>query len=107
MPPLHPGDTFPELTLTVPGGQEIPVPGSFAGEFGLVLFNRGAWCPYCTAQLRAFERAGDSFAQAGIRVAAWSATCVSTPPRHEPLGHQFLLRPAVPVRMRARITRIT
>jgi peroxiredoxin len=70
MPLLHPGDTFPELTLTVPGGQQIPVPGSFAGEFGVVLFNRGAWCPYCTAQLRAFQRAGDSLAQAGIRVAA-------------------------------------
>jgi peroxiredoxin len=52
MPLLHPGDTFPELTLNVPGGQQIPVPGSFAGEFGVVLFNRGAWCPYCTAQLR-------------------------------------------------------
>ena len=35
-----------------------------------MLFNRGAWCPYCTAQLRAFQRAGDSLAQAGIRVAA-------------------------------------
>jgi len=34
------------------------------------LFNRGAWCPYCTAQLRAFQRAGDSLTQAGIRVAA-------------------------------------
>jgi peroxiredoxin len=70
MPLLHPGDTFPELTLAILGGQEIPVPGSFAGEFGVVLFNRGAWCPYCTAQLRAFQRAGDSLAQAGIRVAA-------------------------------------
>ena len=67
---LHPGDTFPELTLTVPGGQQIPVPGSLAGEFGVVLFNRGAWCPYCTAQLRAFQRAGESLAQAGVRVAA-------------------------------------
>jgi hypothetical protein len=47
-----PGDTFPELTLTVPGEQQIPVPRSFADEFGVVLFNRGAWCPYCTAQLR-------------------------------------------------------
>lgn len=70
MPLLHPGDTFPELILTITGGQEIPVPGSFAGEFGVVLFNRGAWCPYCTAQLRAFQRAGDSLAQAGIQVAA-------------------------------------
>ncbi|WP_424560640.1 redoxin domain-containing protein, partial [Trebonia sp.] len=35
-----------------------------------MLFNRGAWCPYCTAQLRAFQRAGDSLAQVGVRVAA-------------------------------------
>ena len=94
MPLLHPGDTFPELTLTVPGGQEIPVPGSFADEFGLVLFNRGAWCPYCTAQLRAFQRAGDSLAQIGIRVAAlWvdnEKTTAEFTARHGltfPLGH--------------------
>ena len=60
MPLLRPGDTFPHLTLTVPGGKTIPVPGWFAGDFGVVLFNRGAWCPYCAAQLRAFQRAGDS-----------------------------------------------
>jgi peroxiredoxin len=70
MPLLHPGDTFPQLTLNIPGEQAIQVPGSFAGEFGVVLFNRGAWCPYCTAQLRAFQRAGESLAQAGVRVAA-------------------------------------
>jgi peroxiredoxin len=70
MPLLRPGDTFPHLTLTVPGGETTPVPGWFAGDFGVVLFNRGAWCPYCVAQLRAFQRAGDSLAQAGIRVAA-------------------------------------
>ena len=70
MPLLHPGDMFPQLTLTVPGGNTIQVPGSFAGEYGVVLFNRGAWCPYCAAQLRAFQRAGDSLADAGIRVAA-------------------------------------
>jgi peroxiredoxin len=70
MPLLHPGDTFPQLTLNVPGAHAIQVPGWLDGEFGVVLFNRGAWCPYCTAQLGAFQRAGDSLAQAGIRVAA-------------------------------------
>ncbi len=70
MPLLHPGDTLPELTLNIPGAQPIPAPGSFAGEFGVLLFNRGAWCPYCTAQLRAFQRASESLAQAGIQVAA-------------------------------------
>jgi peroxiredoxin len=70
MPLLRPGDMFPQLTLTVPRGNTIQVPGSFAGDYGVVLFNRGAWCPYCAAQLRAFQRAGDSLAEAGIRVAA-------------------------------------
>jgi peroxiredoxin len=70
MPLLHPGDAFPRLTLNVPGARALQVPGWFAGEFGVVLFNRGAWCPYCTAQLRAFQRAGDSLTEAGIRVAA-------------------------------------
>ena len=70
MPLLNPGDTFPRLTLSIPGAQAIQVPGAFAGEFAVMLFNRGAWCPYCTAQLRAFQRAGDSLTSAGIRVAA-------------------------------------
>jgi peroxiredoxin len=70
MPLLHPGDTFPQLTLNTSGGQAVKVPGSFAGDFGVVLFNRGAWCPYCGAQLRAFQRAHDSLTDAGIKVAA-------------------------------------
>src|SRR5262245_59123214 len=91
---LHPGDTFPPLTHTIPGAPAIQVPGWFAGEFGVVLFNRGAWCPYCTAQLRAFQRAGDSLAQAGIRVAAlWvdeGKTTAEFTAKHGltfPLGH--------------------
>ena len=45
MPLLQPGDTFPELTLTVPGGKTVTVPETFARQFGVVLFYRGAWCP--------------------------------------------------------------
>jgi len=56
MPLLHPGDTFPRLTLTVPGGETVTVPEAFAGQFGVLLFYRGSWCPYCNAQLRAFQR---------------------------------------------------
>jgi peroxiredoxin len=91
---LHPGDTFPELTLSISGAQAIQVPGWFAGEFGVLLFNRGAWCPYCTAQLRAFQRAGASLTQAGIRVAAlWvddEKTTAEFTAKHGltfPLGH--------------------
>ena len=39
---LNPGDTFPELMLTVPGGTTVTVPEAFAGQFGVVLFYRGA-----------------------------------------------------------------
>ena len=57
MPLLNPGDPFPRLTITTTGGQTLALPDAFAGDFGVVLFYRGAWCPYCNAQLRAFERA--------------------------------------------------
>jgi peroxiredoxin len=42
------------------------------GDFAVVLFYRGAWCPYCNAQLRAFQRSAQALAGAGIRVAALS-----------------------------------
>jgi len=72
MPLLSPGDPFPVLSLTPPGGSALTVPDAFAGEFGVVLFFRGSWCPYCNAQLRAFQRAGDALAGTGIKVAAFS-----------------------------------
>jgi len=72
MPLLNPGDGFPELTLTVPGGKTVHVPGTFAGRYGVMLLYRGSWCPYCNAQLRAFQRAGGTLADAGVSVAALS-----------------------------------
>jgi peroxiredoxin len=72
MPLLNPGDPFPRLTISTTDGQALAIPGAFAGDFGVVLFYRGAWCPYCNAQLRAFERAGETLAAAGVKVAALS-----------------------------------
>ena len=72
MPLLSPGDSFPALPLTPPGGPALTLPDAFGGDFGVMLFFRGAWCPYCNAQLRAFQRAGDSLADAGAKVAALS-----------------------------------
>ncbi len=69
---LRPGDTFPGLTLTVPGGKTVMVPETLAGRFGVVLFYRGAWCPYCNTQLRAFQRASATLADAGVQVVALS-----------------------------------
>jgi len=72
MPLLNPGDSFPRLTVSTPGGQTVTVPDTLAGGFGVVLLYRGSWCPYCNAQLRAFQRAGDTLADLGIQVVALS-----------------------------------
>ena len=72
MPLLNPGDPFPRLTISTTDGRALTIPDAFAGDYAVVLFNRGAWCPYCNAQLRAFERAGQALADNGIRVAALS-----------------------------------
>ncbi|MGW5591147.1 redoxin domain-containing protein [Streptomyces sp. NPDC003857] len=69
---LHPGDSFPALPLTQAGGQTLTVPDALADNFGVVLFYRGSWCPYCTAQLRAFQRVGERLAETGIKVVALS-----------------------------------
>src|SRR5579864_1866967 len=69
---LQPGDPFPSLTVALPGGRTLRLPDALAGRFGVVLFYRGAWCPYCNAQLSAFQRASESLADVGAKVIALS-----------------------------------
>ncbi|MDY0884093.1 redoxin domain-containing protein [Dongia soli] len=69
---LQNGDVFPSLTLARAGGGEVRLPDHLAGGFGVILFHRGSWCPYCNAQLAAFARAADEFAGEGIKVASVS-----------------------------------
>ena len=72
MPGLHNGDPFPELKLDLVGGGGLVVPRDLAGSFAAVLIYRGAWCPYCKAQLAAFARAQDALSQVGVKVVALS-----------------------------------
>jgi peroxiredoxin len=69
---LEPGDPFPTITVTRPGGERLTVPDAFGDEFGVLLIYRGSWCPYCNAQLRAFQRASDALAAVGAKVVATS-----------------------------------
>jgi peroxiredoxin len=69
---LHPGDPFPALTVRLPGGGSLHLPDALAGGFGVVLFYRGSWCPYCNAQLRAFQRSLDSLTSVGAKIVALS-----------------------------------
>jgi len=91
---LNPGDQFPPLTVSLPGGDTLGLPDALAGGFGVVLFYRGSWCPYCNAQLRAFQRATDGLAEVGANVVALSvddeATTQELVAKHGltfPVGH--------------------
>ena len=69
---LEPGDPFPTVEVALAGGDTLTLPDALAGHFGVVLLMRGAWCPYCNAQLRAFQRAQDRLAELGVRAVALS-----------------------------------
>jgi peroxiredoxin len=91
---LHPGDPFPALTVKLPGGGSLQLPDALAGGFGVVLFNRGSWCPYCNAQLRAFQRSLDSLTSVDAKIVALSvddeATAQDLIAKHGlqfPVGH--------------------
>jgi peroxiredoxin len=70
---LNPGDHFPPLTITPIDAAPLDLPDALAGHFAVVLFYRGSWCPYCNAQLRAFQRAADKLSRLDVKVVALSA----------------------------------
>src|SRR5260221_12484158 len=63
---LQPAAPFPSLTVALPGGHTLRLPDALAGRFGVVLYYRRSWCPYCNAQLGAFQRSLDTLADAAI-----------------------------------------
>jgi len=91
---LDQGDRFPTLSVTLPGDQELTLPDALAGRYGIVLLYRGAFCPYCNTQLRAFQRAEEQLKAAGATVVALSSddetTTRTTIAKHHltfPVGH--------------------
>jgi peroxiredoxin len=69
---LSPGDAFPSISLQQSGGGSFTIPDVFGDGFGVVLINRGRWCPYCNGQLRSFQRATDKLAEVGAKVVSFS-----------------------------------
>jgi len=71
-PLLDAGDVFPALQLTLTDGRSITLPADLSRPYGVVLVNRGAWCPFCVAQLRAFQSGLARLAEEGIGVVSFS-----------------------------------
>jgi peroxiredoxin len=91
---LQNGQSFPALDVPAVGGGMVHIPQSLREAYGVVLIYRGAWCPYCQAQLAGFQRASEKLAEVGIKIVALSvddeATTVGTIEKHKlsfPMGH--------------------
>jgi peroxiredoxin len=69
---LDAGDPFPSITVTPVDGEPLQLPDAVAGKFAVILFYRGSWCPYCNAQLRAFQRAKEKLDGLDVAVIALS-----------------------------------
>ena len=72
MPLLKNGDPFPRLQPRTVGGGTLTLPDAFAGSFGVVLIYRGAWCPFCAAQLADFASHKAELDGLGVKVVALS-----------------------------------
>lgn len=72
-PLLDAGDLFPVLELTLTDGRRISLPTDLSAPYNVVLVNRGAWCPFCVAQLRTFQSGLARLAEEGIGVVSLSS----------------------------------
>lgn len=69
---LNNGDTFPHFSASKAGGGTINLPEDLAGSWGIVLFYRGHWCPYCRTQLSDFQKHAEQFAGLNAKIVALS-----------------------------------
>ncbi|KNC20170.1 peroxiredoxin [Arthrobacter sp. RIT-PI-e] len=67
------GDRLPEATLLGADGQEVELTEVLGSSAGVLVFYRGAWCPYCNITLRTYQRELlPSLVEQGIKLVAIS-----------------------------------
>ncbi len=70
---LHPGAPFPDITATLPSGEEVSLATPTGdADWKLVLVYRGRHCPICTNYLNELESYVDELKQTGVDVIAVS-----------------------------------
>ena len=100
-PLLDTGDHFPSLELTLTDGRVLSLPGGLDRPYNVVLINRGAWCPFCMGQLRAFQSGLPRLTEEDIGVIS-----VSADSREQALATVAEHRLEFPVACDAPVTRI-
>lgn len=67
------GDEVPDATLLTTGGDETTLSAVRGGAVSVVVFYRGAWCPYCNITLRSYqEKLAPALRERGIALIAVS-----------------------------------
>jgi peroxiredoxin len=66
------GDVFPKLNLTLTNGEVLRIPRGLTQPYNVILVNRGSWCAFCNAQLRAFQAGLAKLAEASIGIVSLS-----------------------------------
>lgn len=64
-----PGSQAPDFTLPSDTGRLVSLSDLLDGGPLVLVFVRGAWCPFCSAQIAALAETADEFAAAGIGIA--------------------------------------
>jgi len=65
--PLLIGSDVPDITLSDPYGEMMSL-SEIAGEHTLIVFYRGGWCPFCTAELSAIAEIEEELYEKGINI---------------------------------------
>ena len=66
------GERAPDFTLPDATGREVSLVDLVAEGAVVLTFYRGAWCPYCNLQLKAYQEILDELEEAGARLVAVS-----------------------------------
>lgn len=69
---LKVGDRFPSTVLTDQLGRTVDIVKAAADKPQVVTFYRGGWCPYCSMELRAYQKALPAIEAAGGALVAVS-----------------------------------
>ena len=66
------GDKFPSMTINLVNGGTINLPESLDSKYGVILFYRGHWWPYCRRQLDGFSGIKKQLDDIGVQIVAAS-----------------------------------
>ncbi|MEM8847180.1 MAG: peroxiredoxin-like family protein [Bacteroidota bacterium] len=69
---IQKGDTLPDFELPDEKNNKVTLNQTLQGEYLIISFYRGGWCPYCNMELRALQQFSPDFKELGADLVAIS-----------------------------------